>query len=212
MNIDLLIMYTVVAFFYITSPGPAIFLAISNGMTGNMKIVLTSSFANSLGLLMLSVLSILGLGALLMTSSTLFFSVKLVGASYLIYLGIKQFKAGKTAQLSDLNNNDDNGKGLIIYFRESFLLASTNPKPILFFTALFPQFIDVSKQILPQFCIMTSIFMVISFTSLVTYGYISKSASKLVSSQVFHTWFHRIAGGLFIAMGIKLFQLKRMQS
>ena len=212
MNIDKLIMYTVVAFFYITSPGPAIFLAITNGMTGKMKIVFISSFANILGLFMLSSLSILGLGTLLMASSTLFFIVKLVGASYLIYLGVKQFRSTKTIHISEVGSGEKKERSIVAYFWESFFLASTNPKPILFFTALFPQFLDLSADIAPQFFIMTFIFMAISFTSLSSYGFLSKSAKKIVTNQIFLTWFHRIAGGLFIGMGVKLLQLKRAHS
>jgi threonine/homoserine/homoserine lactone efflux protein len=64
MTLETLLIYTVVSFFYILSPGPAVFLAMSNGLSHNMKVVAVSSLANILGLFCLSAVSIVGLGAI----------------------------------------------------------------------------------------------------------------------------------------------------
>lgn len=211
MKFEVLLMYFIVSFFYIISPGPAIFLAISNGITTNMRIVAISSLGNILGLFLLSAISILGLGALLIASSTLFMIVKIIGASYLIYLGIKQFKIAKNTKILPSIKQKQKLTNKLNYFYEGFFLAATNPKPILFFIAIFPQFLDLKVSILPQFFIMTIAFMTISFVSLFTYGYISKSAKNLFSKQNGMTWFHRITGGLFVGMGFGLLQLKNSQ-
>ncbi|MCK4508577.1 MAG: LysE family translocator [Desulfuromonadales bacterium] len=212
MDYDLLLMYSVVSFFYIISPGPAIFLAISNGMTTNMKIVALSSLGNIFGLFLLSVIAISGLGALLAASSTLFMITKLFGASYLIYLGIRQFRNGKEQLLPGAENTNQANQRYLSSFKEGFFLASTNPKPILFFTALFPQFIDIETSIIPQFFIMTAIFMLFSFVSLFSYGFISKTAKHFLTNQNNITWFHRVTGGLLISMGVGLLKLKSTQS
>ncbi len=208
MNYDVLLLYSVVSFFYIISPGPAIFLAISNAITTDLRIVAISSLGNIVGLFLLSSISILGLGALLLASSTLFMVVKIIGSSYLIYLGIKQFRIAKTTKYLPVKKGKTNFKNKLDYFYEGFFLAATNPKPILFFTAIFPQFLDLENSILPQFFIMTTIFMTLSFISLFSYGYISKSAKILFANQRGMSWFHRISGGLFIGMGFGLLQLK----
>jgi len=207
MNIDTLLIYTVVAFFYITSPGPAVILAIVNGMRANMKIVMLSSFANVLGLFILSTASIFGLGVLFKTSSNLFLLVKVVGAVYLIYLGIK-FLLNKSSFHFDENNEKEKKKSNKTYFLESFFLAITNPKPILFFTAIFPQFLDMHINIIPQFFTLTGIFLFISFTSLCAYAYIAKKSKKWLSNKNRLTWFSRITGGMFIGLGIGILQLK----
>jgi threonine/homoserine/homoserine lactone efflux protein len=212
MNYDLLLMYSLVSFFYIISPGPAIFLAISNGMTTNMKIVALSSLGNIFGLFLLSAIAISGLGALLVTSSTLFMITKLLGASYLIYLGVRQFRKGKEQLLLSEKNTNQVNRRYLSYFKEGFFLASTNPKPILFFTALFPQFLDIETSIIPQFFIMTAIFMFFSFVSLFSYGFISKTAKHFLTNQNNIAWFHRVTGGLFVSMGVGLLQLKSTQS
>ncbi len=208
MSIEVLLGYTLVAFFYITSPGPAIFLAISNGMAANMKVVMISSLANIIGLFILSAVSISGLGVILTTSSSLFFVVKVIGALYLIYLGFKQFKKINTHPISCTSSQKQAVKGHWSYFNESFILAITNPKPILFFSALFPQFINAEAPIMPQFFVMTVIFMFISFASLLSYGYMSKSAKSWFMSQRRMSLFHKVTGGLFICMGVGLLQIR----
>ena len=207
MNIDTLLLYLVVAFFYITSPGPAIILAIINGLRTDMKTVAITSLANSLGLFILSTASILGLGIVITTSATLFIIIKSIGALYLIYLGIK-FLRNRGGF-----NIDENEKGYIVktkkqYFFEAFFLAITNPKPILFFTAIFPQFLDLKNAIAPQFFIMTGIFLFISFFSLCTYAYLSKRSKAYLSNKNRVNFINKITGGIFILMGIGLLRLK----
>lgn len=212
MNVDTILFYTIVAFFYITSPGPAILLAIFNGLRADMQIVAVSSFGNMLGLGILSIASILGLGVLLTTSAILFMIVKFIGAFYLIYLGIKYIRNNKTLNFDNNNKQIDKNKTKLSYFYEAFFLAVTNPKPILFFTAIFPQFLNLKTDIFPQFTIMTIIFLIISFASLCTYGLVAKRSKVWLSNNNRMTWFHRITGGIFIGMGVGLLQLRSVQS
>ena len=206
MNIDTLIIYVFVAFFYIISPGPAILLAIYNGAVNGNKVVMVSALGNIIGLMMLSILSISGLSAILLASSTLFLMVKVVGAFYLIYLGCRQLFSNnkRSKEISGINNN----RSLSSYFKEGFLVAATNPKPILFFVALFPQFLDTTYSIIPQFIIMTTIFMAFSFLSLSCYGYLAQRAKGALSNINNMKWFHRISGGLFVGMGTSVLFIK----
>jgi threonine/homoserine/homoserine lactone efflux protein len=181
MNVDVAILYSIVSFFYVISPGPAVFLALANGMSADMRAVLLSSLGNIVGLLFLSTISIIGLGSLILTSAKLFLLVKIIGAAYLIYLGLKQFKSSQVLINSDLKIVSTEKRTHPSYFFEGFFLASTNPKPILFFIAIFPQFLKIELSLVPQFLIMTSIFMVISFLLLFSYGYAAKKYPKLTS-------------------------------
>jgi len=99
-------------------------------------------------------------------------------------------------------------RSLLSYFKEGFVVAITNPKPIIFFAALFPQFLDTEQSLLAQFSIMTLIFMLFSFMSLSTYGYLAQRAKGFLSNSNNVKWFHRISGGLFVSMGISLFTVK----
>ncbi len=211
MSLEVFTIYFFVAFFYIISPGPAIFLAISNGLTNDIKTVAISSFGNILGLFILSAISISGLGAILTASSTLFMIIKIIGAFYLLYLGIKQFRSIGSIKLNEQNTHKHNKRSSKTFFYESFFLAVTNPKPIIFFIALFPQFLNLKYAILPQFLILTGTFMFISFFSLLTYGFIAKNAKRYLNDKDKMAWFHKITGGLFIMMGLGLLQLKRVE-
>ncbi|WP_087022609.1 LysE family translocator [Thaumasiovibrio subtropicus] len=208
MNFDTLAIYAVVSFFYIISPGPAVFLAIFNGAIRGMPFVVLGALGNVIGLFILSSLSISGLSAVLMASSTLFFIVKMVGAGYLIYLGIKQLMTAKHAKISLDSSLGDNQISYRQALKESTLVAVTNPKPILFFAALFPQFMDTSYPVMPQFFIMTFLFMSFSFLSLFCYGYLARAAKGLLSRGNGAKWFQRISGGIFVAMGASLMQLR----
>ncbi|WP_435234789.1 LysE family translocator [Psychromonas sp. PT13] len=208
MNYHTLLIYIFVSFFYIISPGPAIFLAIYNGVSKGTKVVMISALGNIIGLMFLSALSISGLSAILMASATLFIVVKVIGAVYLIYLGIRQIRfSKKVCDGTDVQKNIQQ-RSLTSYFKEGLFVAATNPKPILFFAALFPQFLDVSRPIPLQFIVMTLIFMTFSFLSLSTYGYLAQRAKGLLINAKRAKWFHRLSGGLFIGMGISLLSVK----
>lgn len=211
MDISVLLLYLVVSFFYIISPGPAVFLAIANGMTAGVKPLVASTLGNILGLFILSLVSILGLGAIVIASSTLFLMVKIIGAAYLVYLGFKQIRQSRNLQMlkhDDCLETTNHQRSLAAYWYEGFFLAVTNPKPILFFIAIFPQFLNAEFSIAPQFLILTLSFMSLSFLSLFSYGYLGKSAKTLFSNERRMQWFHRVTGGLFIMMGAGLLKLR----
>ncbi|MGX9416217.1 LysE family translocator [Vibrio sp. WJH972] len=208
MNYDTLLTYFFVAFFYVISPGPAVFLAIYNGAVSGVKCVVVSALGNILGLMILSIVSITGLSAILLASSVLFMAVKILGAGYLIYLGIKQIRSSNAIQKKPLYQGIKAERSLFSYFKEGFIIAVTNPKPIIFFTALFPQFIDADRPLLFQFSIMTLLFMFFSFSSLTTYGYLAQRSKGFLSNSKNVKWFQRISGGLFVGMGFSLISVK----
>ncbi|PCM44041.1 LysE family translocator [Marinobacter sp. ANT_B65] len=208
MNYDTLLIYAFVSFFYIISPGPAIFLAIYNGAVNGVKCVMLSALGNIIGLMFLSILSITGLSAILLASAKVFMAVKIVGACYLIYLGIKQIRSSKRTKTDSPYKLEKEQRSLSSYFKEGLLVAITNPKPIIFFAALFPQFLNPELPILSQFSVMTLIFMFFSFLSLSSYGYLAQRAKGFLSNSKNVKWFHRISGGLFVGMGISLFTVR----
>ena len=207
MNIDTFLIYSVIAFLYVLSPGPAVMLAIVNGIRTDMKTVAVSCFANILGLAVLSTASILGLGVLILTSATLFLIVKIIGAFYLMYLGIK-FLRNKGILNIDAMEKNVKPKSKKSYFFESFFVAVTNPKPIIFFTAIFPQFLNLHEAIAPQFFIMTGEFLFFSFFGLCTYAFLSKKSKALLSNEKRMYWFNKFTGGLFIFLGLGLLRIK----
>ena len=209
MEITTWLLFAVVAIVAVISPGPAILLSISNSIRFGISKVVLSSLGNICGLFLLSTAAIFGLGAVLKTSTTLFLMIKIIGAAYLIYLGIRQWRSktnffDSAKDVSDSKQLKTNKR----FFIEGFLIAITNPKAILFFTALFPQFIQTQQALVPQFLIMTFTFMSISFVSLVSYGALAKKAKHWLSTEQRAKWFNRTLGSLFVMIGVGLLQLR----
>ena len=199
-------MFVTVSFLTIISPGPAILLAINNGLSHNMKGVGISSFANILGLFTLSSVSMLGLGAILQTSSTLFLVMKVIGAGYLIYMGIKQFR--NLANVFDSDSGVQIEKNNFQLFKKGFLVSITNPKPIVFFTAIFPIFLNPANALVPQFLIMTFTFMLLSFSTLMSFAYFAKYFKFWFSNKKRAILFNRISGSIFVMLGLGLLRVE----
>ncbi len=204
--------YALVALISILSPGPAVLLAISNSVQFGLRRVVFSSLGNVIGVMLVSGLAMIGLGALLKSSALLFAALKLIGAGYLIFLGFRQWKSKSNVfdRTSDVTGGPQRTNRQL--FAQGVMLALTNPKAILFFTALFPQFLDSGRSLLPQFSIMTATFMTISFGSLMMYGFLARTTRKWFSVPRHASWFNRVSGGLFMLLGIGLLRLKNARS
>jgi len=187
------------------TPGPAVMLALQNSSQYGWRRTALSSLGNVSGLLLLVSASAIGLGALLRSSATLFLLLKLLGAGYLIYLGVKQWRAGTTAHARQPSAAI---RSRLSLYREGLLLALSNPKAILFITALFPQFIARSAPLLPQLLVMTVTFMALSFCALMTYAVVGHLARGGFVATMQSRGFRRSCGSLFILMGIGLLGLK----
>ena len=203
------LIFLAVAFVAIASPGPAILLAISNSLTHGFKSVIISSLGNIAGLFILSSAAIFGLGAILKTSTSLFLIIKIIGAAYLIYLGIKQWRS-KTDLFAGTSSNKKQRTRKRLFI-EGFLIAVTNPKAVLFFTALFPQFINLKSELSSQFFIMTFTFMALSFLALTSYGLLANKAKQWLSTGHRVKWFNRTIGALFVFIGVGLLQFKAVR-
>ncbi|UVJ45650.1 LysE family translocator [Pseudomonas sp. LS1212] len=210
MDLHSILAFTLVAAIAIASPGPATLMAINNSLAYGPRYALWSSLGNACGLFCLSAAAMLGLGALLASSEWLFNAVKIMGAGYLFYLGAKQlFK--KSPMLADdvrADRNESRPSRSKLY-KSAFLTAATNPKATMFFTALFPQFIDQSAALLPQFLLLTSIFMALSLVSLSLYAALASRAKGMLTRPEFSLWVSRLVGSTFIFFGAAILTMRR---
>lgn len=201
------LLYATVALIAILSPGPAILLAVTNSVTFGMRRVVFSSLGNICGICIVSTLAMTGLGAVLRTSSLLFCIVKLLGAGYLVYIGMRQWRS-KTSIFARRRDAVVPTRTNFQLYSQGVLLAITNPKAILFFTALFPQFVSAKHELLPQFAIMTGTFMTISFCVLMCYAALAQTAGSWFGNDRRATIFNRTTGGAFMLLGAGLLRLK----
>lgn len=209
MSLAILLSYLVIAGTAIISPGPAILLALRNSITYGLGAVVWSTLGNITGVFCLSTASMLGLGVLLKTSAFLFGAVKLIGAAYLFWIGIRHFLGkGMLAALPEGGTARPRPPRWHLY-REALGLALTNPKPVLFFTALFPQFLVPDAPLLPQFFVLTGIFMGLSLLSLFGYAALARQARGFLLRPLLVRWLNRTIGSIFIAFGVLLLTVRR---
>jgi threonine/homoserine/homoserine lactone efflux protein len=140
----------------------------------------------------------------------LFNAVKILGAGYLFYLGLKQlFKKGPMLPDGIADDVSKSRPARMKLYKSAFLTAVTNPKATMFFTALFPQFIDQGATLLPQFLILTSIFMALSVTSLSLYAALASRAKGVLTRPALSRWVSRVVGTTFIGFGAAILTMRR---
>jgi threonine/homoserine/homoserine lactone efflux protein len=203
------LLYVTVALIAIISPGPAVLLAINNAVIYDFKATALSTLGNALGLFILSAAAMLGLGVVFKTSAVLFTLFKVAGALYLIYLGFKQLRRFNNIFERVQLNHVKNKAHYFSIFRKGFLVCVTNPKPIIFFTALFPQFLNTAAPIAPQFFILTFTFMTLSYATLMSYAFFAGTLKGWFNAKNRAAWFNRISGTIFVLLGFGLLGLER---
>lgn len=207
MEISEWLLFVVVASVAIMSPGPAVLVAMRNSLNGGARRVMVSSLGNIVGLVCVAGLATLGLGAVLHTAEWLFSLIKVLGAAYLVYLGIRQWRA-ETPLLSAASVTAQRGWSRWRTFLEGYLVAISNPKAILFFSALFPQFIVPESALVPQFALLIATFIMMSFMTLVGYGLLARRLVSQLRSPRWTRYIQRLMGSLFIGLGISLFRAR----
>ena len=182
------------------SPGPAVLLALKNGARFGIRKALVGVAGNISAMITLASLSAAGLGAVIMASASLFTAIKLIGGGYLIYLGIKTWRSqGSISQAAETGS-----KETVSLFREAYMVGISNPKAVVFYTALFPQFIDLNRPVAPQFALLATTFAVCSFTCLSTYALLATRIRTHLGKAHISRWFQRITGGIFVGFGVGL--------
>lgn len=188
-----------IAFIAAAVPGPAILLVSTHSLQFGVLHSLITVAGNVTGLFIMSACSILGLSALVMISSTAFTVIKVIGALYLLYMGIKIWRSG--VQLNTTNTRYETKSSARSLYSQGLLISLTNPKAIIFTSALFPQFIVVSEPLLPQFLLLAATLMTCSFLCLLSYSLLSQKLKTGTQQYVTSSALGKIFGSLFIGAG-----------
>jgi threonine/homoserine/homoserine lactone efflux protein len=183
------------------TPGPAVVYIVARTLAQGRACGLSSVLGVALGNLANAVGAALGLAALFAVSSAAFTVVKWAGAAYLVYLGIKLWRA-KPA-VADGTVAQAPAQPLRRVFRDGFLVALLNPKTSLFFAAFLPQFMDAHASPLVQTLALGSVFVAIACcTDLVYVLTASLIAPRLGKAARHAVWGNRLAGTSFIGLGV----------
>lgn len=193
------------------SPGPAVFLAIRNGVAYGLRKACAGVIGNFSAMILMAVSSALGLSAIILASSSLFMAIKLLGGCYLIYLGLKTWFA-KTPTASHNNIETklvQNQRGSFSIFKEAFWVGMSNPKAIVFFTALFPQFIDPSQDFLGEFLLLLVGFSFFSLFFLTLYAAIASQLHIQLKNTAMVRWLNKVTGAIFVGFGGAIFAFNK---
>lgn len=186
------------------TPGPAIFYVMTRATLYGWQRASFAALGNIGGLLCLGIMAVTGLGAIIKTSELAFDFIKYIGAAYLVFLGIKLFFlkiSGDMATPEQIDPGDFSARRI---FFQGFGVAMSNPKAIVFLTALFPQFIVVRDPLLPQFGILITTLMALSFSFLMLYAFLTHNARAWLSRPGRIRFFNRLSGSAFVCFGLLL--------
>ena len=179
-------------------PGPTILLVISYALGQGWRVALPMAAGVALGDFTAMTLSMLGIGALLMASATIFTVLKWLGAAYLIWLGVKLFRAGGSFETKARTEATSPVKMLA----HAWLITALNPKSITFFVAFLPQFLDAKAPFLPQMVIFEATFLTLAFLNAFGYALVASKARNLFRSERAIRAFNRTGGTLLIGAGV----------
>ncbi|WP_088212700.1 LysE family translocator [Shewanella sp. Shew256] len=181
------------------SPGPIAMLSMSHGIHFGKKRSIATGLGSVSAALVLMAASAAGLGAIISASEYGFSLLKWCGAAYLVFLGIKLLLTKQQGQKLEVTKTEGKGTAKQLY-KQAFLVGFSNPKDLLFFAALFPQFIDLTAPQMPQLTILALTWALVDFSFVMLYASMANVlAPSLKVSNKLH-WFDRTSGGVFLTL------------
>jgi homoserine/homoserine lactone efflux protein len=180
------------------SPGPAVFYVVSQGVRGALRRTLPAAAGILSANGIYFALSATSLGAIIAASARFFTIAKWVGAAYLIYLGVKALRSANSLHSVALGGEGAAAGDLHGVYLGAVTLQLANPKALLFFLALLPQFIDPQRPVVPQMLILAATSMVPEFCILTGYGWLAHRALRATAgfgvAGNMNRWLARIEG------------------
>jgi threonine/homoserine/homoserine lactone efflux protein len=189
---DRLLAFAVMSFLLIVIPGPSVLFVIGRALAQGRRAALRTVVGNTMGGYLLVVAVALGIGSIVERSVLVFTTLKFLGAAYLVYLGVKAFR--QRGSLHSALTSDAPGYGGWRTVWEGFAVGVTNPKTVIFFAAVLPQFVDRGQgHVVVQMLILGLVFNVIAVASDSVWGLAAATARD---------WFARSPRRLSMVGGI----------
>jgi len=178
------------------TPGPTVMLISAYGFKGGFRDALAAIAGTQTGNTLWYVICVTGLGALVTASPTVFHAIRLLGAAYLVFLGVSALWHSRRAAA------EDQGPRLMGKpYVQATLTQMGNPKAILFFGALVPQFLDTNAPLLPQYLIMLAVTFIGEAIILTGYGALAAIGGR--SAGLRHAvWRERVSGLVLVSLGV----------
>jgi threonine/homoserine/homoserine lactone efflux protein len=182
-------------------PGPTVLLVVSYALTQGRKVAIATAAGVALGDFIAMTLSLAGLGALLATSAMLFTLLKWLGAAYLIYLGVRLWRAPTALPAVREGVPDGGGRAIRGIFGHAFVVTALNPKSIAFFVAFVPQFISHDAALLPQLVVMEATFVGLATFNALAYALAADRLRSRVKRPGVLKWMNRAGASCLVGMG-----------
>lgn len=198
MSLEVWLAFVAASAVLLVIPGPTILLVVSYALGRGMRVAAPVATGVALGDLTAMTLSMLGVGALLATSATLFTVLKLIGAAYLVWLGVKLWRTAGTPLDVASRTEPVAARRMLLH---AWLVTTLNPKSIVFFVAFLPQFLDPARPFWPQMLIFEATFVTLAFANAFGYALLAARARRFASSPKASRIVGRVGGSALIAAG-----------
>ena len=179
-------------------PGPTILLVVAYALGAGRRTARWTAAGVFFGDLLAITLAVMGLGALLAASATLFTILKWAGGLYLIWLGWKLFTAPADGSQVKAKEADRSGRAMMLH---AFAVTATNPKSIVFFVAFLPQFVNPVAPAAPQLAIMVATFTILGRLHALIYALAAGTLREKIRRPSVMRWMNRGGGSALMAMG-----------
>ncbi|WP_310620493.1 LysE family translocator [Flexibacterium corallicola] len=181
-------------------PGPTVIMIISYALGQGKQTAPASVSGSAVGDFVAMTVSLMGAGALLATSATLFTILKLLGAAYLVWLGIKMWRSQSFA-LSNIQGITQKTSNYRV-FRSTFVVTALNPKSIMFFTAFVPQFIDPHGDLFTQFAILEATFVGLAILNSLIWAHMAAGMRGKMGGGKSLRYVGKVGGSFLIGAGL----------
>ena len=205
MNIELYVAFVAATTVLILLPGPNIALIVANSLSYGPRRGLITVAGTSSAMLWQLAATAVGMTSLLLVLAEGFAWFRWLGVAYLIYLGIRAWRA----PVEDLSSNNSQNIRRRKFFLQGFLVSSVNPKTLLFYAAFFPQFVDPAQPLPPQLWLLSATFLVIATTLDSSFSLAAGQARRWLQSIARMRWRNRLTGGILIGAGVGLALARR---
>ena len=202
-------LYVAASLALIATPGQDMIYVITRSLAQGRFAGVCSAAGVCIGILVHTALAALGVGAILHASETLFVALKLAGAAYLIYLGVKLL-AAREGREGIAAPRDRLSPGALV--RQGILSNVTNPKIVLFFFAFLPQFVDpASAHATRDLALLGVLYALLALPVKAAVGIAAGSLSeRVLRNPSMIAWMNRVSGGVLVALGLRLAMSERV--
>lgn len=197
--------YLIAAMVIILAPGPSVLFVIARAIAWGRATAVFTVAGNVTGAFSLSVFVALGLGPILQRSELAYIAVQWGGGLYLVYLGIDAIRK-RSAHAADMTNQGEIAPSIRRSIRDGFWVGALNPKGVVFFAAVLPQFIDRERgSVTAQLILLGAIFAILAFVSDGSWGMLAGTARNWLATDAKRLERLRATGGtIMIILGISV--------